>query len=76
MDATPDNDSIILLIGINRSRVNPIPKPPERSPMIRVSALKILEMFRLEAPILLKIPISFVLSRTEIKVITLCLAVV
>ena len=43
-----------------------IPRDPETSPTIMVSALNTLETSRLEAPILLNIPISLVLSRTDI----------
>ena len=47
----------------------PIPNKPDKSPIINVSALKIEEILLLEAPIALKIPISLVLSNTEIYVI-------
>ena len=42
---------------------------PEKRPMINVSALNTLEISFFEAPMLRRIPISFVLSRTEIYVI-------
>ena len=53
---------MILLIGINSSSVIPIPRIPEKIPMINVSALNSCEMFFLEAPSARRIPISFVLS--------------
>ena len=57
-----------LIIGIN-ANVIPIPNKPLSNPIINVSALNIDEIFFLDAPIALKIPISFVLSSTEIYVI-------
>ncbi len=47
-----------------------MPNNPEESPIITVSALNIPDMSRFDAPIARKIPISFVLSCTEINVIT------
>ena len=41
---------------------------PEKSPMINVSALNTLDISFLEAPMLRRIPISLVLSRTEMYV--------
>ena len=61
--------SITLLIGILISTVTPIPMSPEKRPMINVSALNTLEISFFEAPMLRRIPISLVLSRTEIYVI-------
>ena len=58
------------LIGIKRSTVRTIPIIPASSPIINVSALNTCEIFLLEAPIALKIPISFLRSRTLIYVIT------
>ena len=55
-----------MLIGILRSSVTPIPMTPAVKPIINVSALKTRETSFLLAPIALKIPISFVLSNTEI----------
>ena len=43
-----------------------IPSNPAAAPIIKVSALNTLDISFLEAPILLKIPISLVLSKTEI----------
>ena len=56
---------IIAFIGIKRSRVIPIPKAPATKPTIRVSALKTRDISFFDAPIARKIPISFVLSSTE-----------
>ena len=56
------------MIGIN-VKVIPIPKHPDKRPIINVSALNIDDIFLLDAPIALKIPISLVLSITEIYVI-------
>ena len=47
-------------------KVIPIPKTPDSNPIINVSALKTFEILFLEAPIALKIPISFFLSKTLI----------
>ena len=66
---TPVNAKIILFIGNVRSTVMPIPITPAISPTIKVSALKTLDISFFDAPIALKIPISFVLSSTEIYVI-------
>ena len=60
---------IIKLIGISNNKVTPIPIKPDNNPTINVSALNIEDIFFLDAPIALKIPISFVLSNTEIYVI-------
>ena len=43
-----------------------IPKVPDTKPIIMVSALNTLDTSFLDAPIALSIPISFVLSNTEI----------
>ena len=56
------------IIGINEY-VIPIPNSPDNKPIINVSALNIEDMLCLDAPIALKIPISFVLSYTEMYVI-------
>ena len=67
-EATPEIsaiDSIIILIGIFSSMVMIIPKAPATKPTIKVSALNTWEISRLEAPMLRKIPISFVLSSTD-----------
>jgi hypothetical protein len=42
-----------------------IPSAPATKPSISVSALNILEISFFDAPILLSMPISLVLSRTE-----------
>lgn len=60
--------SITLLIGMLISIVTPIPMSPEKRPIINVSALNTLEISFFEAPMLRRIPISFVLSSTEIYV--------
>ena len=52
---TPVTDIIILLIGIVRSIVTPIPINPDTKPVIKVSALNTLEISLFEAPIALKI---------------------
>ena len=65
-DGTLIKPSITLLIGMLRSIVTPIPISPENRPIINVSALNTLEISFFEAPMLRRIPISFVLSRTEI----------
>ena len=54
------------LHGISSRRVIPIPISPANSPMINVSALNTCEIFFFEAPIARRMPISFVLSSTEI----------
>ena len=46
-----------------------IPNTPADNPTINVSALNTLDMSFFDAPIALSIPISLVLSRTEIQVI-------
>ena len=51
------------------SIVTTIPNTPATKPSINVSALNIFETSFLEVPIALSIPISFVLSKTEIYVI-------
>ena len=57
---------IIALTGIIRSSVNPIPISPAHSPIIKVSALNTWETFRFDAPMALRIPISFLRSNTLI----------
>ena len=54
-----------LLIGINNSLAISIPSAPENNPIINVSALNTLVISFFLAPIARKIPISFVLSKTE-----------
>ena len=56
-------------IGIIRRSVTIIPIAPETKPTMSVSALNTIEISCFDAPILLNIPISFVLSRTEMYVI-------
>ena len=63
---TPVTDFIILFIGIVRSTVTPIPISPAINPVINVSALNTLYISFLDAPIALNIPISLVLSNTDI----------
>ena len=48
------------------NNVIPIPKTPAIKPTIKVSALKTLEISFFDAPILRKIPISLILSSTDI----------
>jgi len=57
---------IIMLLGINNNNDIPIPKQPEQSPIINVSALNTCEIFLLDAPIARRTLISLVLSSTEI----------
>ena len=58
-----------LFIGNVNNTVIPIPIRPDINPTIKVSALNTLEISFLDAPMALNIPISFVLSNTEIYVI-------
>ena len=58
--------SITWLIGIVNNHAIPIANSPEHIPIIKVSALKTLVISFFLAPIALKIPISFVLSKTDI----------
>ena len=58
--------SITALMGIIISNVERIPSAPETNPTMSVSALNTLEISFFDAPIARRIPISFVLSRTEI----------
>ncbi len=53
-----------------RASVVPTPNKPDNNPMMKVSAEKIDEILRFDAPIALKMPISLVLSRTYIRVMT------
>ena len=62
----PDTAFIIAFIGIFNNIVTIIPIAPAPNPTITVSALNTLEISFLDAPILLRIPIYLVLSRTEI----------
>ena len=66
MDFTPAKLLMIILIGIFNSTVSKIPNNPAQAPIIKVSALNTHEISFLEAPILLKMPISFFLSSTDI----------
>ena len=66
---TPNKSYKNRLIGIFNRTVIKIPKIPLVNPIIKVSALKTREISFLLAPILRKIPISLVLSNTEIYVI-------
>ena len=59
----------MLFIGNVNNIVIPIPNSPAIKPTINVSALNTLEISFLDAPIALNIPISFVLSSTDIYVI-------
>ena len=58
--------SITAFIGIVSSSVVPMPIAPETKPTISVYALNTLEISFFDAPFARRIPISFVLSRTEI----------
>ena len=60
---------MIALPGINNKHAVPTPINPEQRPIINVSAVNTCDTLRLLAPIARSIPISFVLSRTEIYVI-------
>ena len=62
----PTIDFIIIFIGIFNNNVTTIPINPATNPIISVSALNTLETSFFEAPILRRIPISFVLSNTDI----------
>ena len=64
MDDTPAKLFIIILIGMFNKTVINMPSNPADKPIISVSALNTLETSFLDAPILLSMPISFVLSRT------------
>ncbi len=59
----------MLFIGSVKSNVIPTPIIPDIKPIMNVSALNTLEMSFFDAPIALSIPISFVLSNTEMYVI-------
>ena len=61
----PDRFLIMMFIGIVRSRVISIPIIPAINPSINVSALNTRDISFLLAPIARNIPISLVLSRTE-----------
>ena len=67
--ATPVILYIKLFIGNVNNTVIPIPNNPAINPTMNVSALNTLEISFLDAPIALNIPISFVLSSTDIYVI-------
>ena len=67
--ATPDSAYIMLFIGSVNSKVIPTPIIPDIKPIMNVSALNTLEISFFDAPIALNIPISFVLSNTEMYVI-------
>ena len=60
---------MIAVMGKQRITVIMIPIRPAQKPTIRVSALNTRETSFLDAPIARRIPISFVLSSTEIFVI-------
>ena len=62
----PTIDFIRILIGIFSKIVVPIPNNPDINPIINVSALNTLDISFLLAPIALSIPISLVLSSTDI----------
>ena len=62
---TPVKDFIMLFAGNINKPVIRIPREPESRPIIMVSALKTLDISFLLAPILFRIPISFVLSKTD-----------
>ena len=54
------------LPGISKIRLSPTPMQPEHRPMIKVSALNTSEMFRLDAPMARRMPISLRRSSTLI----------
>ena len=56
----------IIFNGTLINEVTKIPIPPEQNPKVIVSALNKVKMSLFEAPRLLKIPISLILSNTEI----------
>ena len=62
----PTTFFIIMFIGMFKRSVTTIQSTPALSPSIKVSALNTREMSFLLAPIALSIPISLVLSITEI----------
>ena len=64
----PERISMIMLIGRSNNTVTINPRDPEMKPMIRLSAVKTFLISRLEAPMERRIPISLVLSNTEIYV--------
>ena len=68
MCSTPVFDATMVEIGIFNKIVIIIPIHPLVSPIIKVSALNTRETSFLLAPMLLKIPISYVRSNTEIYV--------
>ena len=65
----PNRFWITEVIGMVRRAETPTPRIPANSPTITVSALNTCEIFRFDAPIARKIPISFVRSNTEMCVI-------
>ena len=60
---------IIAFAGMHNSIAAMIPIIPDNAPIINVSALNTCAMFPLDAPSALNMPISLVLSKTEICVI-------
>ena len=62
----PVIDLIIILTGIFNNNVIHIPNKPAINPTINVYALNTLDISFLLAPMALNIPISFVLSSTDI----------
>ena len=61
---------MIAFVGTNNISVITMPNKPAKAPVINVSALNTFDTLCFEAPIALKIPISFCLSNTEMYVIT------
>ena len=61
----PDKFSMMMFIGMFSKMVMIIPNVPDINPIMNVSALNTLETSFFLAPIALKIPISLVLSRTD-----------
>jgi len=55
-----------MLPGMSSSLLRPMPMRPEHRPMMKVSALNTSEMFRLEAPMARRMPISLRRSSTLI----------
>ena len=64
-DSTFSALAIVLLIGTDKSIVTTTPTVPEINPINPASAIKILVISFLRAPIARRIPISFVLSTTD-----------
>ena len=68
---TSVRDLIMRFIGMFSKSVIMIPRAPAIKPIVMASALNTCEISFFEAPIARRIPISFVLSRTEMYVMNL-----